>query len=246
MKEFHQYPFKLKFHKHYLEKTVASDCTKLIDNHNTQLALSFGKDSMCILHILHKYDLLKKLKLVMFNNSGFEAEETMSLKKYVVENYEMDNFVETTVENPAQYITEEKLNDFVYNVLEIPRWRTMDAYNINATIIGLRASESKARQINFAIRGKEYYAKREKAIILQPLARWTVADVFSYSYTENIPMHPVYERSRLLGFDYKETRVNTLIDFSFSNYGRITKLKVLFPKEYRLICEKFEFIRRLS
>jgi 3'-phosphoadenosine 5'-phosphosulfate sulfotransferase (PAPS reductase)/FAD synthetase len=182
----------------------------------------------------------------MFNNSGFEAKETINLKDYVVSKYQLHNFVETTIENPDQYITENSLNEFTYNVLEKPRWETMDKYNINATIIGLRASESKARQINFAIRGKEYYAKREKAIILQPLAAWSVLDVFSYSYTENIPIHPVYERSKLFGFDYKETRVNTLIDFSYNNYGRLTKLSVLFPNEYRLICEKFNFIRRLT
>jgi 3'-phosphoadenosine 5'-phosphosulfate sulfotransferase (PAPS reductase)/FAD synthetase len=254
MKEFHNYPLKLRFHKKWLENKTVELCNNFIKNHNTLLALSFGKDSMTILHILSKYDLLNKLKLVMWNNAGFEAEETLRLRNYVLEKYIINNYEETFVDNYKEFFKKDlKENiqkkhtgvNFAYNVLEKPRWKIMDKYEINGTILGLRKEESKMRRINFYIRGESYYNKRELSDILQPIAKWTVIDIFSYAYSENIPIHPVYARSRKYELDFKKVRVNNLADINCYQYGRIHVNKLLYPNEYNKILNEFPEIRRL-
>lgn len=253
---FYQYPYQVKFIKHYLEQKVMNMCDGFINRNNTCLSLSFGKDSMVILHILHKFSLLNKVKLVMFNNSGFDSEETIKMKDYVISYYNIDNFIETKVDEPEKFIKIDIENsltkksfmpEFAYNVLEKPRWEIMDKFNINGTIIGLRKEESNGRKINYYLRGYEYYNKRELANILQPIVNWSVLDVFSYLFTNNVPINPIYFKAKKMGFDFKFVRVNTLasLDFKGGELNRIAINRILFPNEFKKLETLIPEIRRL-
>jgi 3'-phosphoadenosine 5'-phosphosulfate sulfotransferase (PAPS reductase)/FAD synthetase len=255
MKDFHQYPFPVKFLKYYLEKEVFNLCNDFINkNKNTMLALSFGKDSMTILHILSKYNLLNKLKIIMFNNSGFESDDTKLMINYVIDHYKIKNYIETNIDDPEKYIKMDienslkkgRMIEFAYNVLEKPRWAVMDKYNIDSTIIGLRKEESKGRRINYFLRGKEYYNKRELSNILQPIVNWKILDIFSYAYSEKIPLNSIYYKSKKFGFDYKKTRVNTLASLDATGYelDRVKVNQILFPKEFNSLLNKIPEIRR--
>lgn len=255
MKQFHKYPLPVKFINYYKERKSIELIIKFLqENKNTNLALSFGKDSMVILHMLYKYDLLDKLKLIMWNRSGFDAKETLELRNYVKTKYYIQNYDETFVKDYISYLDIENINiskkrcsfpDFVYNVLEMPRWKKMDEYDIDSTIIGLRIEESKGRKINFKLRGYSYYNKREKANILQPIIFWTTEDIFRYSFSENIPIHPVYYRSKEKGFDFMKERVNMLIDNDCAYLcDRIMKVKILYPNDYKDIISKIPQLRR--
>lgn len=252
MNVFYDYPIPIPFFKNYIVKKSIDLISNFIQkNKNVALALSFGKDSMVLLHLLSVMGAINKIKLIMFNRSGFDAKETLALRDYVIFKYNINNYRETCVKNSFKYLkfNESKktcyFSDFVYNVLEKPRWNLMDKYEIDSTLIGLRNQESKGRKINFAMRGFEYYNKREKANILQPLARWTTEDIFRYSFSEKIPIHPVYNRSKKMGFNFTMERVNMLIDNDNAYLGdRISKMKILYPNDYNDIVEKIEFFRR--
>lgn len=256
MTQFHKYPHEVKFIKKHIEYEAYKLCKDFIEKNNTMLALSFGKDSMTILHILYKFNLLNNLKLVMFNHSGFEARVHDDFKNYVCEKYEINNFIETKIDNPEKYIkidienslkNKGRMVEFAYNVLEKPRWKIMDTYNINGTIIGLRKEESKGRRINYYLRGKEYYNKRELSNILQPIINWNILDVFSYAYTEKIPIMPIYYNAKKYGFDFKKMRVNTIasLDATGNEINRIQLNKILYPEEFRDLINKIPQIRRL-
>jgi 3'-phosphoadenosine 5'-phosphosulfate sulfotransferase (PAPS reductase)/FAD synthetase len=261
MKKFHKYPLPIKLFKnqiYHLEQkaiTKIMECFRLCEN--IMLAISFGKDSMTILHLLYKYKLLSKhnIKLIMFNRSGFDAKETLALRDYVIKKYEIEKlYKETFVENYISFInikdiinqkTRKCFSDFVYNVLEIPRWEMMDKYNINGTLIGLRKQESKGRKINYILRGNNYYNKREKSIICQPIVEWGTGDIFRYAYTENMPLHPVYDKAREKGFEFMRERVNMLLDINFSDMeDRIQKMKILYPEDFKIIVQQIPEIRR--
>jgi 3'-phosphoadenosine 5'-phosphosulfate sulfotransferase (PAPS reductase)/FAD synthetase len=254
MNKFYQYPYPVKFLDKFFEENTYNLCKVFIEKYKTVLSLSFGKDSMTILHIISKYDLLGKLELVMFNNSGFEANETLLFRDHVIKKYNIKNYDETFIENYKEYFEKdlnENLNkknvgiNFVYNVLEKPRWEMMDKYKINGSIIGLRKEESKIRKINYLRKGINYYNKREQSQILQPIVNWKILDIFSYAYTENIPIHPVYQRAKKLKLDYKKIRVNNLSDINCYQYGRIQINKLLYPDEYNKIINEFLILRRL-
>lgn len=255
MLEFYQYPYPVRFMKKYLEKNAYNLCKDFIEKNRTMLALSWGKDSMCILALLNKFNLIDKLKLIMFNNSGFESDETLRLRDYVIKKYKIKNYEETIVKEPEKFIKMDLKNslktrpvmvEFVYNVLEKPRWKMMDKYNIDGTIIGLRIQESKGRKFNYYKKGIEYYNKREKSNILQPLVKWKEFDVFSYLYTEKFPINPVYYRAKKIGFDYKKIRVNTIASLSVTGreINRIHLNKILYPKEFNYLLNKIPEIRR--
>jgi 3'-phosphoadenosine 5'-phosphosulfate sulfotransferase (PAPS reductase)/FAD synthetase len=245
---FHDYPLKSEYFPEWKEKKTYELCKYFISRQkNVSLALSFGKDSMTILHILYKFNLLNKLKMVMWNSSGFDGKEILKLRDYVLKKYAIKNYVETKVENPEKYIDikeifshkKNTLIDFTYNVLEVPRWEAMDKKNIDGTILGIRKEESRTRAIHVCMRGYEYYNKRELARILQPIARWRTEEIFCYAYKENIPIHPVYNRAKEKQLDFLKQRVNTLIDLNLTCVIRAFELKLLYPEEYNNIIKKF-------
>lgn len=108
----------------------------------------------------------------------------------------------------------------------------MDAHQINGTIIGLRAEESRARKISARMRGKNYFNKREQAEILTPISWWQTPDIFEYAARENIPLHPYYAKALRYGKDRHRIRVNTPVDISFANQGDMIILKREYPETY--------------
>lgn len=211
---------------------------KEIKNHNVSLALSFGKDSMTMLHICHKYKLLDKIKIVMWNNSGMEYPDALEMRDYVVERYNLKNFVETSPEDPYSYfrgkdvLDDNVMKTFVFECIEQPRWRMMDKYNINCTLLGLRNQESRGRRINYCLNGDTYYNKREEAKIILPLAKWKAEEIFTYAAHENIPLHPHYSICDEKGLQKEQARVNMFCDLNDHQRGRISKLKTLYPDHY--------------
>ena len=147
----------------YLSNTKAYEAFWMIKqeikDRSVSLALSFGKDSMTMLHLCHKHNLLKDIKIVMWNNSGMEYPDALDFRDYVLDYYNVDNFVETCPEDPFSYfldkdvLNDSVMKDFVYDCLEKPRWKKMDENEIDCTLLGLRNEESKARRINNYMRG---------------------------------------------------------------------------------------------
>ncbi|MCG8640914.1 MAG: phosphoadenosine phosphosulfate reductase family protein [Desulfobacterales bacterium] len=222
-----------------------------IKNQRVSMALSFGKDSMTMLHICHKYDLLKDIDLVMWNNSGMEYPDALEFRDYVLSRYDIPNYQETCPEDPFSYfrgvdiLDKEKRNDFVFDCLEKPRWEMMDQYDINCTLLGLRNEEARGRRINYCIRGNSYWNEREKAKIITPISLWKATDVFTYAAYENIPIHPHYGICERAGLPREEARVNFISDTDGFNTGRIAKLMTVYPEYFALLASKGFDINRL-
>lgn len=237
-----------------LEEGVAAACEPFIAAHRTALALSFGKDSMTILHVLHMAGLLGRCAVVMWNGSGIETPDTLEMRDYVVERYRIDNYVETwpdagTVERTLRLIDLTRRNpiaDFVYECLEKPRWKAMDEHEINGTILGLRAAESKGRSVHVALRGTEYWNRREKADILLPLARWSTDDIFMYAALRSVPLHPIYHRMAEIGFNRRRVRHSTPADLIARNYGQVAALKRLYPETFRRYADIAPIVRTFT
>jgi 3'-phosphoadenosine 5'-phosphosulfate sulfotransferase (PAPS reductase)/FAD synthetase len=134
------------------------------------------------------------------------------------------------------------MSEFTYQCLEKARWKAMDEYEINAVILGLRVEESRGRRINYFLRGDEYYNRREKNVVLQPLGLWSVKDVFFYMALENIPKHPVYNKLKKFK-EKKQIRLNTPLTLDFTSEGDIGILKHVYPKTFNRYAEILPHIR---
>lgn len=121
-----------------LESQAAEALAHFVAGHRASLALSFGKDSMTLLHIAHKRGLLDAITLVLYCHSGIETPDTLAMRDYVVERYGVRQFVQT--EPPLELVratlakadlaARKPVADFVHHCLERPRWAAMDAHDM--------------------------------------------------------------------------------------------------------------------
>ncbi|MDA8115744.1 MAG: phosphoadenosine phosphosulfate reductase family protein [Acidithiobacillus sp.] len=237
-----------------MAEAAAKKIAALCQTHRVSLALSFGKDSMTLLHICHRFNLIDHISLIMWNNSGIESHDTLGMRDYVLSVYpEMrSRYVETVpASDPYEYLAAfdggslKPLSAFVSNCLEKTRWDKFDEYEIDGVILGLRKQESLVRLKNYRLRGERYYNKREEAVIITPLINWGVEHIFAYAASEGIPLHPIYGRSHRLGFDRGMTRVNTLASLDMARYGAMVHVKMLYPDEFRQMCDRIPMIANM-
>lgn len=82
---------------------------------------------------------------------------------------------------------------------EYPMREACRTYGIEATITGLRASESRARMFAIGQRGQFYKPKSQVINVwkFHPISFWTRKDVFDYFSQSQIPMNPAYEKYAL-------------------------------------------------
>lgn len=246
--QFHHYPLQDRYPPQAalgrlarLEEEAVAACRNFIGRRTTSLALSFGKDSMTVLHLLRVAGAVDRLAMVMWNSSGMDTPDTLAMRDYVVKRYALGNYVETAPDRETLEWTLSMVDvgavhptrDFVYECLERPRWRAMDEHGIDGVILGLRADESKGRAMHVAQRGPEYWNRREKADILMPIARWRTEDVFRYAAWRRVPLHPIYARAPALGFDRDRVRLASPADLTGASSGGLALLKRLYPETYR-------------
>lgn len=236
-----------RLHRAVLERKAERAAIMMRDfcaEHTVSLALSFGKDSMTLLHIVSRFGLLGSFAMVLWNNSGVETDDTIALRDYVLEKYNLGPlFVETCPDEDtlrdslasADFNAAHPVRDFVYRCLELPRWAAMDSRQVDGTVFGLRADESHGRKISARCRGQWYHNKREQADMLTPLSWWSTADVLEYAALEHIPLHPVYTQKMRYGFERAAIRHNTPVDVSFFRSGDLLYLKREHPSAYAKI-----------
>ncbi|HEX6939807.1 MAG TPA: phosphoadenosine phosphosulfate reductase family protein [Longimicrobiales bacterium] len=87
--------------------------------------------------------------------------------------------------------------------------RSMAALGYDGVLLGLRAQESRQRAIHARWRGRVYpiAGGRWRA---QPLAWWTVEDVWALLLDRAVPVNPVYARLASIGVPLEEQRVGPL------------------------------------
>lgn len=66
----------------------------------------------------------------------------------------------------------------------------------NGVFLGLRAEESKYRNVSRAVRGRLYQRNRVSGVgklwTSTPIADWRGLDVYAYAFTHSVPLHPLY------------------------------------------------------
>lgn len=258
---FHRYPEEdlvgAKVHRRRLDRLERQSVEQLaafVERRRCALALSYGKDSMVCLDLLHRHGLIDQVKLVMWNAIGIEPDETRAFRDHVLACYPFSAetaYVETYPDEITLDLTLQAVDmdarhptaAFVLECLEKPRWRTMDEHEIDGTILGLRQDESRGRRMNIARQGTEYWNQREIAEICLPVARWTTRDIYEYTASRGVPLHPIYHRLPALGFDRDRVRLSSSVDVSQRSRGQHVALRRLYPETFAAIARRIPAIR---
>jgi len=114
-----------------------------------------------------------------------------------------------------------------------PLAATQHTLNCDGVYIGLRAQESRARNVHLRSRG-ELYQLASGEWRCCPLARWTAEDVFAYLLQHGVEINPCYFNNRFL--PPEDIRVSWAVPTPTSvRFGDMEHLRYYYPAQYRRI-----------
>lgn len=180
---------------------------RLIAEHpNYGVACSWGKDSLCVLHIAH--ELHRKVTAVHARYSKNEelpdipAVRDAFLARYPVDYHEVSVwgdweiyqragrfFLEPETQEERKILQEWHLN------LRKKMDDALQCTGVSGKILGMAAHESRARALNIKLRGVHYTTHDEAIPKLLPIAHWLPADVWAYMLTHDLPRLKIYDEA---------------------------------------------------
>ncbi len=172
----------------YIDKV--SNAKVLIEQHRKAagdgiaVAVSFGKDSMVVLHLALQVDPKFPVFSVM---TPFKPKETLKYKDEMSKLWQLNirTYMETFVgENFDLYNTNPDACCQTYKVE--PTRKAIEEMGLVAWITGLRRTEGRTRT-NY-----DYVEARNSLVKINPILDFTELDVWRYLATNNIPVNPLY------------------------------------------------------
>jgi phosphoadenosine phosphosulfate reductase len=192
-----------------LEVLKPEECVrKAIEEFGDHLCVScsFGSCSVAVLHLVLQ---VKPDIKVVFNNTGVEYPETYAYRDLLMKEWNI-NLIET---RPSKSFWEcvEKYGFPLYRgkggkkqgnpgkpacckyLKELPFKKVAKEHNIEATITGLRAAESRARMFAFGQFGQNYASHKFFDIMkFNPIAFWGHEELWAYLRKHSIPINALY------------------------------------------------------
>lgn len=187
------------------------------------VACSFGKDSAVMLDLVrqHRPDIEARF---------LRWPETDLLGDYPAV---IDAWREMGANIQVLDLTRARLDEAVPD-----RWQQLNALApADGSFIGLRAQESRVRQIRLGRDGPVAYVQATRMWRICPLARWRTEDVAAYTVSRNLPTLEAYHRK---GFEARTSsrvprnqhsiRQEALFDLRQSNPAAWAQLAQLYPE----------------
>ena len=218
---------------------------------NPYAAVSFGKDSMVMLHLI----IQQKPDIPMvWSDRGEEAElpATYPFIELVKEKYGIN----LQVIKPEMSMFEiyrrhglPEIDDGVTKsiVTEINLLRTFAKYikdnGIDGYFQGLRADESHARLMMGACHGPIFERKKDGLTVCNPLLWWTGRDVWAYIVANDVPYHPEYDNDKFKSRE--DIRISNWSGLYMSRKGRMVDLKYYHPDLYQKLISEFPEVKSL-
>ena len=105
--------------------------------------------------------------------------------------------------------------------------------------LGLRAEEAGYRKIHLSKRGEIFFCKLHQAIECNPLAFWTVEDVWAYLLSRKVNYNRSYDKLTDLGIPLQYQRVGPMAVDKVLGYGQLSHLKRGWPEFYNQFIREF-------
>lgn len=121
-------------------------------------------------------------------------------------------------------------------------WAVANGYATQ--VLGMRAQESNVRRRLFRGRGTTYQ-RASGTWICNPLAWWTVRDVWTYLVANEIPWHPLYD-CETLGFTREKLRNGGWLYTDGATDGWVAWLREHYPAQYLLLITEFPRMEQLA
>jgi 3'-phosphoadenosine 5'-phosphosulfate sulfotransferase (PAPS reductase)/FAD synthetase len=121
-------------------------------------------------------------------------------------------------------------------------WCLENGYSVQ--VLGMRAEESRGRRWCFRVRG-DTYELSTGITVCNPLAWWSVKDVWAYHVVNDIPWHPLYDM-QVLGFTREMLRNGGWLYTDGAGNGWVAWLRRCYPEQYERLTLEFPGISSVS
>lgn len=215
------------------------------------VSFSGGKDSLVILHMIMKE--LPDIP-VLYVDQGMEYPDTYDyIRKMWIEwdldltweDPEMDLwdlYKQGGFLNPDVPTDPEIRAKFSNTVFYDPIKLFSDRIRADGFFMGLRADESHDRKLNFLKRGF-MYKKADGLTAVQPIADWSVNDVWAYITSNGLPYNPIYDKNK---FECRNSL--RVAPFGLGGWhvslGSYVFMKYYYPELWNRFCESNPLARK--
>ena len=215
-------------------------------------SLSFGKDSVVMVHLLLSLD--SDLPIMYVNCGDFdEFPDTGRVKQEfttltgcnlielsgpsIVEYYRRAGlYVQDEEDTPEARRAQREYGDSLADILDGEAHRR----GFDGAFIGVRREESDNRKRLFAMRGSLYFAKTRQLWACYPLAFWTARDVWAYIVKHGLPYNELYD----LAPEGRElARNGAMFGTRSARYGRLRFLQRMYPDWFNRFAGEFPEVR---
>lgn len=113
----------------------------------------------------------------------------------------------------------------------------------DGTFLGLRMEENSKRRLHLKRRGALFFCERHGVWECNPIAQWTVEDVWTYIMSRNVPYNAAYDKLAEMGVELKAMRVGPLAQERVLGYGQLVLLKRGWLDLFNRFAEKYPEVR---
>lgn len=120
------------------------------------------------------------------------------------------------------------------------RWQwARDTMGMRGVVLGLRADESARRRMLLRTSGDLYFSKTHQMWHCNPLAWWTVDDVWAYLLSRDVPYNAAYDVLERIGVPLEAQRIGPFAVARALGYGQLAILKRGWPDLYNQFAARY-------
>lgn len=191
---------------------------------NPYVAVSFGKDSVVMLHLILQHR--KDIPVYSFSNKQYDFPDTHRLRWELQEKWNL-NFILVERDVSKAVITNDEGG--VYNRLYFSVLREqVQKHQWDCAFVGKRKQEAPRRKREIDKKGN-LFPDAINGKIAYPLADWTVQDIWAYHTVNNLPHHEIYEKQNC-GLTRDTIRLGIMFDPLFDRTGAQIWMRKNYPE----------------
>jgi len=212
---------------------------------NPYIACSWGKDSIVMLWLIRKID---KNIPVVYMNSNYSFPDNYEFRDRMLKEWNIKHYIELPPVSDYKEIVEtfglpgisRKSQDQEKVVSKLKKQLRPEIKEFDSVFLGIRASESRARQNMIRYSGKINTLKNGITKIM-PIADWTFKEMWQIVKENNIPMNTIYSKDKFSSPEW--IRNSGILSTDGASSGKIQWIKYYYPAIYRKLSVDYPEVK---